>query len=337
MAKGEHRRVAAIKVRQWLAEWDEIKFSPEHRRREPEHHFYVFSIPAMELRALCGINRRQVKGVGPRSADMGIQREHEPERSDEIARYVKYGFPWSTLRRNQRELTDYKSMRKPGWLPTAIVVNILQPSDRRDDQAVAQEDILTVQEGNGISHLQLPYQKWERDWRPSGYPPLEVIDGQHRLWAFENDISDTDYEVPVVAFNGLDISWQAYSRFYHVLETISKGRCGPVEGAGRYPDAVKRPKSSYSLKQDSEDALDDLLGTVSSKGARAILTFPAHNCSNGLSGDIVQDIAEVHFRVQRKIVKSTFSTLGGTGIDEDDGGRNARHSTDELILLLRPI
>lgn len=210
MAKEERRRIAAIKVHQWLAEWDEIKFSPEHRRREPEHHFYIFSIPAVELRALCGINRRQVKGVGPRSADMGIQREHEPERSDEIARYVKYGFPWSTLRQSQRELSEYKSMRKPGWLPTAIVVNILQSSDKRDDQVVTNSDLLTVEEGSGVSHLQLPYQKWDKDWRPSGYPPLEVIDGQHRLWAFENDISAVDYEVPVVAFNGLDISWQAY-------------------------------------------------------------------------------------------------------------------------------
>jgi hypothetical protein len=35
-----------------------------------------------------------------------------------------------------------------------------------------------------------------------------VIDGQHRLWAFED--GDAEFELPVVAFNGLDISWQAY-------------------------------------------------------------------------------------------------------------------------------
>jgi hypothetical protein len=38
---------------------------------------------------------------------------------------------------------------------------------------------------------------------------MEVIDGQHRLWAFESD-SDSQFELPVVAFHGLDISWQAY-------------------------------------------------------------------------------------------------------------------------------
>ena len=35
-----------------------------------------------------------------------------------------------------------------------------------------------------------------------------MIDGQHRLWAFEEDVPG--YEIPVVAFHGLDRSWQAY-------------------------------------------------------------------------------------------------------------------------------
>ena len=40
-------------------------------------------------------------------------------------------------------------------------------------------------------------------WRP-----LEIIDGQHRLWAFDD--VHLEYELPVVAFVGLDLSWQAY-------------------------------------------------------------------------------------------------------------------------------
>jgi hypothetical protein len=48
------------------------------------------------------------------------------------------------------------------------------------------------------------------DWRPRGLHPLEVIDGQHRLWAFEESGLRDDFELPVVAFHGLDISWQAY-------------------------------------------------------------------------------------------------------------------------------
>jgi hypothetical protein len=37
-----------------------------------------------------------------------------------------------------------------------------------------------------------------------------VIDGQHRLWAIDAKRVPDDYELPVVAFYGLDISWQAY-------------------------------------------------------------------------------------------------------------------------------
>ena len=39
---------------------------------------------------------------------------------------------------------------------------------------------------------------------------MEVIDGQHRLWAFEGARLDGNFQLPVVAFHGLDISWQAY-------------------------------------------------------------------------------------------------------------------------------
>jgi hypothetical protein len=40
--------------------------------------------------------------------------------------------------------------------------------------------------------------------------PLEVIDGQHRLWAFGDGGIGDDLELPVVAFAGLDRRWQAY-------------------------------------------------------------------------------------------------------------------------------
>ena len=48
-----------------------------------------------------------------------------------------------------------------------------------------------------------------RQLRQSDLRPFEVIDGQHRLWAFE-DGTISPVEVPVVAFRGLDVAWQAY-------------------------------------------------------------------------------------------------------------------------------
>lgn len=129
-----------------------------------------------------------------------------------------------------------------------------------------------------------------------------------------------------------------YSRFYHVLETIARGGCGTVAGAGRYPAAEFRPHSKYSLVSESAKALDQLLKTIASRRARAILTFPDHDCSNGLSGEKVRKMAEEHFRVVEKQVTSKFSTLGGTGDDArgDEAGRSARKDTKELMLVLRP-
>ena len=94
-----------------------------------------------------------------------------------------------------------------------------------------------------------------------------------------------------------------YSRFYHVLESIERGNPGIVSGIGRYPDIAMRPRSRYSLKRESQEALSELLRKIAAKGARAILTFPAHACSNGLSGRIVRELTAQYFRVDEKAVQ----------------------------------
>ncbi|MGJ5178049.1 DNA adenine methylase [Bradyrhizobium oligotrophicum] len=126
-----------------------------------------------------------------------------------------------------------------------------------------------------------------------------------------------------------------YSRFYHVLESVARGSCGDVEGRGRYPSAKRRPRSSYSVQTEAMTALDDLLGTIAARGSKVVLTFPAHPCSNGLSGALVQEIAAKHFRVTYKSVASRFSTMGGTSDNRgNQAGRSARKDAEELILRL---
>jgi hypothetical protein len=199
--------VRALKVKQWLPGWETMLFSTEEKRRKPLPHFYLFSLSATTLRALSGIYRRSTAGLAARTSDSGIQRKHDPGRSDEIQRFVRDGFPFSALRLSDRR----DDLRKPGWLPTAIVVNVLSAEDRRNRAQVAEADLITISEEEGsLSKIFLPSGSTESGWKPAGLPPIEVIDGQHRLWAFEDFPEASSYELPVVAFSGLDIGWQAY-------------------------------------------------------------------------------------------------------------------------------
>jgi len=122
-----------------------------------------------------------------------------------------------------------------------------------------------------------------------------------------------------------------YSRFYHVLETIAGGFCGPVSGAGRYPSISERPQSDFSKKSRAESALRSLLTTLSAKGVTTIFTFPAGKCSNGLSGKVVVDMAQNWFEVEEQSVNGQFSTLGG-----NNSHRASRSPSKELLLLLQP-
>ena len=122
-----------------------------------------------------------------------------------------------------------------------------------------------------------------------------------------------------------------YSRFYHVLETVARGDCGHVAGVGRYPPRSERPASSFSRRGESQEALKSLLEGLSSVECTAVFTFPAGECSNGLSGEIVKAEAQKCFKVSSTVVNGRFSTLGG-----NNGHRAARQDSRELILVLSP-
>ncbi|MGC3952833.1 MAG: DGQHR domain-containing protein [Propionicimonas sp.] len=199
--------VPALRVKQWLPEWDRVNFDPQQNQAQPAPHFYVFSLSAAQLRKLSAIYRRDVGDMTARKEDLGIQRRHDPERSAEIRRYVAEGFPRSGLSDAQRGDPTNDGLRKPGWLPTAVVVNILSVGDERNGRQIDAAHVVNVTDdpSQTFATLKLPP---EID---DALPPIEVIDGQHRLFAFDDDDPNVaDFELPVVAFHGLDISWQAY-------------------------------------------------------------------------------------------------------------------------------
>lgn len=206
----KEREIPALKVRQWLPDWKKVKWNSEERRSEPQHWFYQFSLSAPDLKALSGIYARSTQERTRGTEDLGIQRRHEPKRSAEIAEFVRYGYPWSELSKAKQESSEFADLRKPGWLPTAIVVNILQEKDERRGAKVTRDDLVHVKEHpNGPVKITLPKGFAGPQWKYQTIPPIEIIDGQHRLWAFE-DGNFSDFELPVVAFVGLDLSWQAY-------------------------------------------------------------------------------------------------------------------------------
>lgn len=122
-----------------------------------------------------------------------------------------------------------------------------------------------------------------------------------------------------------------YSRFYHVLEAVAQGSVSNVSGTGRYPPLSDRPQSSYCLKTSVIDEFDRLMLGIALSGAEAIVTFPAGESSNGLSGSIVEELSNQYFSVKTKKVASVFSTLGGNRTT-----RAARQNTTELVLHLIP-
>ena len=224
--------IPVVRLTQWLEVWDDYDFDPSAQRRRPEPYIYLFSMSATRLRHLSDVYRRE---RDTEHAE-GIQRAREDSRTDRIRRYIKAGYPFGDLRENLHEANLH--LRKPGWLPTAIVVNILTQSDQRRGNSIAEDHMACLTERDGHHHIELP----ERDtFGPTDLRPFEVIDGQHRLWAFDHDgdlldsdVGDdlSDFEVPVVAFRGLDVAWQAYL-FWSI--NISPKRINPSHAFDLYP------------------------------------------------------------------------------------------------------
>lgn len=206
-----HREIIALKVHQWLNSWGKVIFNDKFHRRRPDPFFYIFTLSASKLKTLSGIYRRTTEGGLLRSQDLGIERRHDPKRSEEIREFIQYGYPWSELSETKRKSGQFDDLLKPGWLPTAIVVNILKPGDKRRGQEVAEKDLIKIEnhDDNTVT-INLPDQFTGYKWKPNKLHPIEVIDGQHRLWAFGDNGLEGDFELPIIAFHGLDISWQAY-------------------------------------------------------------------------------------------------------------------------------
>ena len=202
-------QIPILKVNQWLNPWNAVQYDNDKRkenRKKPLPYFYLFTIKAKDLKKLSKVRPRLANEK--RELEIGVQRKHDPVRSEEIKRYIKEGYPLSELLKGKKTAEDYKDLKMPGWLPTAIVANILKKETIRGQKKIDNKDLVIVDEEN--SCLILPDGVKDNKWNPT-VPPIEIIDGQHRLWAFDTeDKVAGEFELPVVAFYDLDVTWQAY-------------------------------------------------------------------------------------------------------------------------------
>ena len=176
---------------------------------------------------------------------------------------------------------------------------------------------------------------WARDPLAAARRALERICAQRASFLGEATVGDavdvssslcpSDLVVVDPPYSGVQ-----YSRFYHVLETIARRSWQHVAGTGRYPPLECRPQSSFSRPSESKDALETLLKNLAESESTVIFTFPVGESSNGLSGEIVTEMARRLFEVEQRTIVGQFSTLGGNNTN-----RVARSKSEELVLLMR--
>jgi len=162
----------------------------------------------------------------------------------------------------KRQSGEFKDLRQPGWLPTAIVVNILQKGAERQGKIIDTDDVITIKDKGATAEIHLPASfEASNKWDYKTIPPIEVIDGQHRLWSFDLDNLDDDFELPVVAFSGLDLSWQAYL-FYTI--NIKPKKINPSLAFDLYPllrneEWLERFEGHVIYRESRAQELVDLL------------------------------------------------------------------------------
>ncbi|BCG92586.1 DGQHR domain-containing protein [Mesorhizobium sp. 131-2-1] len=285
--------------------WDDYPtYDAEKQRAKPEPDAYLFALPASRLRALSGVFRRQRTATDA----TGLQRGLEVSRSHTIREYVKFGYPYGGLPDRQRTPSN-ENLKKPGWLPTAIVVNILAPGVQRRDRTVAVADAVTISADDPVTRITLPYQADDPTWRPSALPPIEIIDGQHRLWAFGEEELEGDFELPVVAFHNLDIGWQAYL-FWAI--NVSPKKINPSHAFDLYPLLRTQDwlEAQSELRVYREARAQEL--------AEVLFTHPASPWQNRINmlgekrSDAPQD-ARVTQAGWVRALSATFLSPGGRG------------------------
>lgn len=273
------KKLKALKVNQWLNDWDDIDFKSPMRKK-PDPYFYIFKIDARLLKRLSDVHRR--KPDKPRIDDPYVQRNKNETRTEEIKKYIEGGFPWSTIKQEDQRSPENENLKMPGILATSIIANILGEDQIRGNKKIKKSDLILIEnEENESPTIVIPEKAFADSWDPD-VKPIEIIDGQHRLWAFdENEPISGNYELPVVAYYNLDRTWQAYL-FYTI--NIKPVKINTSLGYDLYP--------LLRTQEWLENSKDGLLAYRENRS---------------------QEIVEVLWRYQKSPWKNRINMLGESG------------------------
>lgn len=261
------KKIPLLRVSQWLSTWEDAEWSPPDLPK-PSKHFFIGSIPLSTLRRLAGVSRRQIKERKQGGRGAGYQRAHQEDRSKSIARYLQYGYPLSS--QVSLNPADHRVLIHPGWLPTSILVNVLGREDSRRRAgkvlSVDAENLVSIKSDESGHFLYIPEKATEENFSipSSGLEPVEIIDGQHRLFAMDElgmFGPGDDYEVPVVFFDGLTESWQAY--LFWVINVEPK-KINPSLAYDLYPELRSQSwlQSGETIKVYQEHRAQELTETL---------------------------------------------------------------------------
>lgn len=150
---------------------------PVFRAEQPIGIFYVGVMPATELLTICEFDYRRIVDNDGYKDFMGIQRQLKSDRVSTIHKYI-----------NTLDAT----------FPTSIVVSL-------DDRCAS------LMEGEGCLFLEIV--EYLDDENPEMSIQLEnaasIIDGQHRLKAFDSDRVPETFDISVSFFIGVDDATEA--------------------------------------------------------------------------------------------------------------------------------
>ncbi len=150
---------------------------------------------------------------------------------------------------------------------------------------------------------------------------------QHDALAIWEHLDNFGFEDGIV-YADPPYSKDHYSRYYHVLETLTRYDYPSAVGKGRYrPDRFATP---FSLKTQVEAAMSDLCGAVAERGSTLVLSYPSNGLLNAGCGVDPGDLLHDHFSHVNLLMRqpTSHSTLGARH-------GSARNPVDELLWVAR--